>query len=332
VDEPERPGGRQPAIADYGFLSDCHSAALVDRSGSVDWWCVPRFDSPSVLGRLLDPAAGHWALRPVEEFTSERGYVGDTLVLRTVFRTTGGSVRVTDALLLQPGARGHEIGRRSPHVLLRRVEGQHGTVRMGTDLAPRMEYGRTEPHLRLTTAGAVAEGGPVTLTLGTEVPLRLEDGSVLGEFDVAAGEVVDLRLSYAPTFAAAPGPPGGPGVPGLPDTLDGWTSWAAQHVGYDGDYPELVRRSSLVLQGLTYGPSGAIVAAATTSLPETMGGELNFDYRYAWLRDLSLTSGPCGWRPARRSRPGCSAGWPAAPATSGTSSSRSCTAWRASAT
>ncbi len=286
MDEPDRLDGQQPVIADHGFLSDCHSAALVDRCGSVDWWCVPRFDSPSVFGRLLDPAAGHWALRPVGRFTSERSYVGDTLVLRTVFRTATGAVSVTDALLLEPGARGHEIGRRSPHVLLRRVEGRQGTVRMGTDLAPRMEYGRTEPHLRHVPGGAEARGGPVTLTLSTGVPLRIEDGSVLGEFDVAAGEVVDLRLEYASTFAPAPDLAG---IPSLEETVDGWTSWTAQHTGYDGDFPEQVRRSSLVLQGLTYGPSGAVVAAATTSLPETMGGELNFDYRYAWLRDLSFT-------------------------------------------
>jgi len=284
MDEPDRPGGRQPAIADYGLLSDCHSCALVDRSGSVDWWCVPRFDSPSVLGRLLDPAAGHWALRPADAFTSRRSYVGDTLVLRTVFVTGTGTVTVTDALLLEDGARGHDIGRRSPHVLLRRVEGQQGTVRMATDLSPRMEYGRTEPHLRPVPGGVEARGGPVTLTLRTRLPLRIEDGAVLAEFDVAAGEVVDLRLCYAPGFGAP-----GPGEPSLEQTLDGWTSWVAQHTGYDGDSPELVRRSSLVLQGLTYGPSGAVVAAATTSLPETMGGELNFDYRYAWLRDLSLT-------------------------------------------
>jgi GH15 family glucan-1,4-alpha-glucosidase len=286
MDEPDRPYGAQPAIADYGFLSDCHSAALVDRSGSVDWWCVPRFDSPSVLGRLLDPGAGHWALRPVGEFTSERSYLGDTLVLRTVFRTDSGVVTVTDALLLEPGAHGHEIGRRSPHVLLRRVEGQQGSVRMSTDLSPRMEYGRTEPHLRQIPGGAEARGGPVTLTLTTEVPLRIEDGAVLGEFDMASGEVLDLSLAYTPTFGRGPGLEG---VPSLEETLEGWTSWTTQHTGYDGDYPEQVKRSSLVLQGLTYGPSGAIVAAATTSLPETMGGELNFDYRYAWLRDLSLT-------------------------------------------
>ncbi|MCA1695723.1 MAG: glycoside hydrolase family 15 protein, partial [Actinobacteria bacterium] len=286
MDEPIPPEGCEPAIGDYGFLSDCHSAVLVHRWGSIDWWCVPRFDSPSVFGRLLDPAAGHWALLPVGGFSADRQYVGDSLVLETVYRTDTGSVTVTDALLLEPGARGHEIGRVSPHALLRRVAGVQGSVRMVTDLAPRMEYGRTEPHLRLVPGGAEATGGPVTLNLRTQIPLELQDGAVVAEFEVAEGVVVDLRLSYASTFGAGAE---FSGAATLADTLDGWASWAVQHTGYDGDYLELVRRSSLVLQGLTYGPSGAVVAAATTSLPETMGGELNFDYRYAWLRDLSLT-------------------------------------------
>ncbi|MBA2531797.1 MAG: glycoside hydrolase family 15 protein [Nocardioidaceae bacterium] len=284
--EPADSRGGQPAISDYGFVSDCHSAALVDRWGSVDWWCLPRFDSPSVFGRLLDPAAGHWVLQPVGEFASERAYVGDSLVLRTVMSCETSSVSVSDALLLEPGATGHEIGRRCPHVLLRRVEGLHGTVRMRTDLSPRMEYGRTEPHLRLVPGGAVVVGGPVTLTLETQPPLRIEDGSLIAEFDVTEGEIVDLRLAYTPSFGTSSDPAR---LASLRTTLDVWASWASQHTGYNGDCPEQVRRSSLVLQGLTYGPSGAVVAAATTSLPETMGGELNFDYRYAWLRDLSFT-------------------------------------------
>ena len=275
----------QPPIADYGFLSDCHSAALVDTSGSIDWWCVPRFDSPSVLGRLLDGSAGHWLLQPAAAFTSSRRYLPDSLVIETVFRTPTGAVSITDGLLLEPGATGHDIGLRSPHVLHRRIEGREGVVPMRNDLSPRMEYGRTEPHLEHVAGGVEATGGPVTLLLSTDVDLRIEHGSVLADFDVAAGDVLELRLTYTPSFGDATDL----GPPSLEGTLDGWRSWAAQHTGYDGAYPELVRRSSLVLQGLTYGPSGAVVAAATTSLPETMGGELNFDYRYAWLRDLSLT-------------------------------------------
>ena len=275
------------AVSDYGFLSDCHSAALVDRTGSIDWWCVPRFDSPSVLGRLLDPEAGHWSLRPATEFTTERRYLEDSLVLQTLFRTPAGDVTVTDALALAPGARGHDIGVASPHVLLRRVEGLVGAVSMASELAPRMEYGRTEPRLsRIEGGGVRADGGPVCLSCTGEVDLGYSEGAVTAQFSVAAGETVELRLSYQPSY----GPPAGaPGHPSLEDTLAGWRSWSASHSGYDGPYVQEVRRSSLVLQGLTFGPSGAVLAAATTSLPERLGGDLNFDYRYAWLRDLSLT-------------------------------------------
>ncbi len=124
----------------------------------MDWWCVPRFDAPSVFGRLLDPSAGHWELRPDGEFTCERTYVADTLVLRTTFRTATGVASVTDALLFEAGARGHDIRRRSPHVLLRRVEGEQGNVRLRTVCAPRMEYGLTEPHLQPVPCGIRAQG------------------------------------------------------------------------------------------------------------------------------------------------------------------------------
>ncbi len=281
---------RQPPISDYGFLSDCHSAALVDRNGSVDWWCVPRFDSPSVFGRLLDADAGHWTLSPAGAFDSRRSYLQDTLVLRTVFSTATGEVAVTDALAFEPGARGHDIGLRSPHVLLRRVEGLSGTVEMASELAPRMEYGRTEPHLLAGPEGVVARGGPVRLSCTGPVAWTCRDGAARARFTVAASESVQLRLAYLRSFAADPYTSSEPsGRECLEDTVEAWQSWAERHVSYDGSFPDEVRRSSIVLQGLTYQPSGAVVAAATTSLPERMGGELNFDYRFAWLRDLSLT-------------------------------------------
>ncbi|MDQ3716604.1 MAG: glycoside hydrolase family 15 protein [Actinomycetota bacterium] len=282
-------GRRQPPIADYGFLSDCHSAALVDSGGSVDWWCVPRFDSPSVFGRLLDRDAGHWAIRPVDDFDVERHYVGDSLVLCSVFRTAGGEVTLTDGAALHPGARGHDLGLQSVHTLLRRVEGMRGTVEMEVDFAPRMEYGRTEPHMRSDEAGVVVRGGPAQLTLTSPVRLRCESGSASGRMMVAAGDIVEFQAAYQPSF-------GGVAfdeavrLATLEDTLEAWQSWRQLHQGYEGRFASEVRRSSLVLQGLTYRPSGAIVAAATTSLPERMGGDLNFDYRYAWLRDLSLTT------------------------------------------
>ena len=273
-------------IEDYGFLSDCSSAALVGRDGSVDWWCVPRFDSPSLFGRLLGPDAGHWTLRPAGDSTVDRRYLDDSLVLRTEHTTADGAVAVTDALVFEPGARGHDIGRRSPHVLRRRVEGLRGTVRMTTELAPRPEYGRTEPHWRTVTGGVEARGGPLRIGCRAALDWSLDRGAAHADFTVAAGETVELALTATPAFDPAPEPD----RTGIEDTVAGWRSWAADHTAYDGAFPAEVRRSSVVLQGLTYAPSGAIVAAATTSLPETPGGGDNWDYRFAWLRDLSLTT------------------------------------------
>ncbi len=277
-----------PAIDDYAFLSDCHSAALVSRAGSVDWWCVPRFDSPSVFGRLLGADAGHWSVRPAGGFEVERSYVADTLVLRTVFTTSEGEVTVTDALGLESGARGHELGLRSPHALLRRIEGGRGEVEMTMELSPRMEYGLTVPHVAASPDGVVARGGPVSLTLAGPIEPIMGAGLAAAGFTVRAGDRVDLRLSYAPSVDASEA--SGQGRPAtLEDTIAGWESWAQLHDGYHGRHCAAVRRSSLVLQGLTFQPSGAVVAAATTSLPEKIGADLNFDYRFAWLRDLSLT-------------------------------------------
>ena len=248
---------------------------------------MPRFDSPSVLGRLLDADAGHWSLSPAEQYTSERAYVGDSLVLRTVFHTSSGNVAVIDALAFAAGARGHDIGLDSPHVLLRRVEGISGAVSMYSELAPRMEYGRTEPHLTVLEGEVRAEGGPVRLRYIGPAESDCSDGVVRAHFLVAAGESVEFRLSYEPSYGSPPGLAAE--AVSVDDTVAGWESWSALHTSYDGPHQSQVRRSALVLQGLTFRPSGAVVAAATTSLPEELGGELNFDYRYAWLRDFSLT-------------------------------------------
>ena len=280
-------GGRR-RIDDYGFLSDCHTGALVDHRGSIDWWCPSRFDAPSVFGRLLDAEAGYWSLHPVGEFESTRRYVGASLVVRTSFVTADGDVDVTDALALEPGARGHEIGRAAPRTIVRRVEGRRGTVAMTTELAPRMEYGLTSPHLTDGPDGLVARGGPVTLSLRSDVALIRQDATAGATFTVAAGDTVEFRLGYSASFSGR-APSSKLETPTIEDTLAGWESWSALHQGYQGRHRKEVLRSALVLQGLTYKPSGAVVAAATTSLPEKVGGELNFDYRFAWLRDLSLT-------------------------------------------
>jgi GH15 family glucan-1,4-alpha-glucosidase len=283
--------GEASTIADYAFLSDCQTSALVDRDGSVDWWCPPRFDSPSVFARLLDDGGGHWSIRPAGRYESRRSYLGDTMVLRTEFEAEGGRVALVDALALGDGERGHEIGRRSPHALLRRVEGLEGEVSLRMEFIPRLEYALTAPLVRPTDRGAVARGGPVELQLVAGCPLELNDTRASASFTVRAGETVDFGLLYRRPAGFGNGEP--------PEDLDvgaavgnareGWESWIGMHDGYDGPYGEWVRRSTLVLQALTYAPTGAVVAAPTTSLPEKVGGEANWDYRYAWLRDLSLT-------------------------------------------
>jgi GH15 family glucan-1,4-alpha-glucosidase len=290
------PGGAAPAaedtegppLADYGFLSDCASAALVSTGGSVDWWCLPRFDSPSVFGRLLDAAAGHWLLAPIGEYAVERDYVEDALVLRTVFRTESGAVAITDALSLQPGARGHDIGLRSPHTLLRLVEGLEGAVDLQTTVAPRFEYGLTVPRWSGDRGCWSAHVGPVALRLTTPVYLQAQDGDLRGGFRVRAGERVGFSLAFTPPYEDDGGLDAEP-ADAIEDTVASWRSWSELHRGYQGRHVAQVRRSALVLQGLTYQRTGAVVAAATTSLPEELGGSLNWDYRFAWLRDVSLT-------------------------------------------
>jgi GH15 family glucan-1,4-alpha-glucosidase len=289
------------AISEYGFLSDCRSAALVSRSGSVDWWCPDRFDSPSVFGRLLDPVAGHWALRPVGAARTERAYLGNSLVLRTEHHTPEGSVAVTDTLATEPGVRDHDLGLRSPAVLLRVVEGLTGRVRMHIEFAPRPEYGLLTPYLRDQPGRVVAAAGPVSLTLRGPVPMARERDRAGAEFEVSAGDTVGFDLAFASSFG---GPPAElDPVAGIADTIEAWET-LQQHHRYDGRYPEQVRRSAIVLQGLTYQPSGAVVAAATTSLPEQLGADRNYDYRFGWLRDFSFTMdalwvADCPQEPAR---------------------------------
>jgi GH15 family glucan-1,4-alpha-glucosidase len=281
-------GVTRARIEDYGLLSDCQSAALVGLDGSVDWWCPPRFDGPAVFARLLDDGGGHWSIRPDAPFTASRAYVGPSLVLRTVFRSEDGAVAVTDALALGWGARGHDIGRRVPGVLVRLVEGLEGEVAMRVAFAPRFEYGRTIPRLQIADGTVIATGGPATLRLDTTVALSCEDGTAEAAFTVGPGQVVSFCLAYAPTYGDREPVRLDPRQ-AVRDTVAGWASWADLHQGYTGRYREQVQRSALVLQGLTYQPTGAVLAAATTSLPEELGGERNYDYRLAWLRDLTLT-------------------------------------------
>ena len=282
--------GAQP-IADYGLLADCNSAALVARDGSIDWLCLPRYDSPSVFGRILDPAAGHWSITPTAAFTSERRYLPGTLVIETTFTTETGVARITDALVFADGQRGHELGYDAPHELLRSVEGISGTVDLRFELAPRTEYGLVRPLFRMEGDGGRTFGGPNRIRVRAGIPVEIDDVTMRGDFTVSAGDSVGFSLRWMPTEAKEPAPATAPDAVAarIDDTVEGWRSWEADHDIYEGPHRELVRLSSRVLKGLTYRPTGAIVAAPTTSLPETVGGERNWDYRYSWIRDASLT-------------------------------------------
>ncbi|MDP8930236.1 MAG: glycoside hydrolase family 15 protein [Actinomycetota bacterium] len=245
-------------------------------------------DATSVFGRLLGSDAGHWSLRADADAELERSYVEDSLVVRTSFTTTTGRVDVLDALALTPGSRGHDIGRSVPHLLARLVRGVHGTVPMSTQILPRFDYGMTAPRIEREYGAVTMRRGPLTLCLRSEVPLEVSDGGAGATFEVSEGQEVGFTLADARTFGDRP-PALLEASDVIDDTVAGWRSWMDLHRSYDGQHSDQVRRSALVLQGLTFQPSGAIVAAATTSLPEAIGGDANYDYRFTWLRDLSMT-------------------------------------------
>jgi GH15 family glucan-1,4-alpha-glucosidase len=276
-------------IADYGLLADCNSAALVSRAGSVDWLCLPRYDSPALFARLLGPDAGHWSIRPAGSFESSHRYLDGTLVVETTFTTSTGSARVVDALAFAEGQRGHELGLDAPHELLRLVEGVSGTVELELELAPRPEYGLVRPLFRRTPEGGRTFGGS-RIAVNADVPTEISDSTMRASFRVAAGEQVGFAVRWSAVEDEAPQPTQPSKVAArIENTVEGWRSWEGEHDIYEGPHRDLVRFSSRVLKGLTYRPTGAIVAAATTSLPEDTGGERNWDYRFSWIRDASLT-------------------------------------------
>jgi GH15 family glucan-1,4-alpha-glucosidase len=284
-------GDESQPVADYGLVADCNSAALVDRGGSIDWLCLPRYDSDAVFARLLDPDAGHWSIAPTGSFSSERRYLPGTLVLETTFTTEAGEVTLTDAMAFVDGHRGHDVGLDAPHELLRSVRGLSGQVELRMELAPRPEYGLVTPLMRLDDAGARTFGGSGRVALSSDIALTMGDSTITATFEVAVGELAGFALRWAPPEARHPPPPASPNAVAerVEETAEAWRSWEREHDIYQGPHRELVRVSSRVLKGLTYRPTGAIVAAPTTSLPETVGGERNWDYRFAWIRDSSMT-------------------------------------------
>jgi GH15 family glucan-1,4-alpha-glucosidase len=277
-------------LADYALLSDCHSAALVSRGGSVDWLCFPRFDKPSVFGRLLDDSAGHWSIHPTADVTVSRRYIDETMALETAFETASGSAVLIDAMALGRNERGHRLGFRSPGLLMRRVMCRRGSVEFELEYAPRPEYGLISPLLIPVRGGLLARGGSDVLLLSTPVPLQVDGASARARFSLRDGQHVSFAIQHRSTADSMPRVWTDTTIEDrLEDTLQAWRTWSALHQRYDGSWRELVHHSGRVLQSLTYQPTGAIVAAPTTSLPEDVGGVRNWDYRYTWVRDASLT-------------------------------------------
>ena len=277
-------------IGAHGLIADCNSAALVDDHGSISWLCLPRYDSPAVFARILDPDGGHWSITPTEPYRTERRYVPGTLVLETTFTTESGSVKLTDAMAFAEGQRHHELGMGAPHLILRQLDGVIGEVELALELAPRPEYGLVTPLFRETESGGRTFGGPNQIVVSSGVPASIEDSTMRSTFTVKAGERTGFALQWSPPQGPAPKPfPADRVAERIEDTVAGWRSWEAEHDVYVGPHRQLVRLSARVLKGLTYRPTGAIVAAPTTSLPETVGGERNWDYRFSWIRDASLT-------------------------------------------
>jgi GH15 family glucan-1,4-alpha-glucosidase len=266
-------------LEDYGLIGDLQSAALVGRSGSIDWLCFPRFDSGACFAALLgNEEAGRWLIEPAGEVrATRRRYRGDTLVLETEVDTEEGTIRLVD--FMPP--RGHD-----PDVV-RIVEGVHGRVNCRMELVIRFDYGSIVPWVRRIDDGArIAVAGPDALCLRTPVEVRGENLTTVAEFAVGEGD----RIPFVLTWFASHLPPPEEIDPeqALRDTEGFWTEWSGRCT-YDGEWRDPVVRSLIVLKALTYAPTGGIVAAPTTSLPERIGGVRNWDYRYCWLRDATFT-------------------------------------------
>ena len=267
-------------IEDYALIGDCLTAALVSRNGSIDWLCLPRFDSASCFGALLGtPEHGRWLIAPADPAPRiTRAYRAGTMVLETLFETDSGVVALIDFMPV-----GHPTSS-----VIRIVEGRRGSVEMSLEMALRFDYGSSIPWVthREDRSSLVAIAGPEMTVLRCSLELEGRDMKTMGSFTVSAGDHVPFVLSHGPSHHDLP--PRLDAAAELDATLGYWTKWM-ERCTYKGRFAEPVKRSLLTLKALTYAPTGGIVAAPTTSLPEQLGGVRNWDYRYCWLRDATLT-------------------------------------------
>ncbi|MFF3304223.1 glycoside hydrolase family 15 protein [Streptomyces sp. NPDC001741] len=269
-------------IEDYALIGDLETAAMIGRDGSIDWLCLPRFDSPACFAALLGTGEnGFWRVSPAGAgLCTHRAYRAGTLVLDTVWDTPSGTVRVTD--FMPPRAV-------SP-CIVRMVEGLSGSVPMRSELKPRFHQGRVVPWVRTSERFTVATAGPDSTWLGTDSPVQVSGGPGLtvGDFTVSAGRQVTLQLVWAPSHLLdVPSALLTPAATMLAQTTGFWRRWVSR-CQYQGPWRDSVVRSLITLKALIYAPTGSVVAAPTTSLPEQLGGERNWDYRHCWLRDSTL--------------------------------------------
>jgi GH15 family glucan-1,4-alpha-glucosidase len=265
-------------ISDYALIGNLRTAALVSRTGSIDWLCWPRFDSGACFAALVGHTEnGYWSIGPAEKSIHlVRRYRPDTLILETEFATSTGRVRLVDFMPADPGR----------NEIVRIVEGLEGRVALRSELLIRFDYGAVVPWVQRVDGGITAIAGPDALRFVTPVASHGENFRTLVEFEVAAGERLPFVLSYFPSFETPPGH--ADPLQACEQTEQWWRNWCAQG-SYDGAWQEAVRRSLITLKALSYAPTGGIVAAPTTSLPEHPGGVRNWDYRFCWLRDATFT-------------------------------------------
>ena len=311
------PVGRSK-IEDYAFLSDTQSGALVSRDGCVDWLCLPRFDSGACFAALLGgPENGTWRLTPQEKIKKrERRYRGDTLILETDLHTSGGAVRYID--FMPPRGTNPDM--------VRIIEGLAGQVTIRMELIIRFDYGSVVPWVRRRYGGLEAIAGPDGLILHTPIETRGEDLKTVAEFTVGKGDRVPFVLTWYPSHEPPPREVHPENA--LRDTENFWSDWS-KHFDYRGPWRDAVMRSLITLKGLTYAPTGGIVAALTTSLPEEIGGVRNWDYRFCWLRDATFTLFSCSAR-AFTMKPGPGANGSCAQLPGALRNSKSCMACGAS--
>jgi len=265
-------------IEDYALIGDCETAALVNKSGSIDWLCWPDFSSEACFAALLgSQESGHWQIAPADgEWHSARRYRDHTLILETTFEHGDGTVKLVDLMPVR--------GKNSD--VVRIVEGVSGTVRMRMELVLRFDYGRTVPWVTRIENGIRAIAGPSLVVFHSSVPVRGEDLKTVAEFTIAKGERAWFTLTYGDSFR--PDPEEISCEDAIRDTERFWCDWTSR-LSSKGEHRDLIERSLITLKAMTFLPTGGIVAAATTSLPEKIGGVRNWDYRYCWLRDTTFT-------------------------------------------